>query len=82
MGIHFTEGNFTNDAGIQPTCHVSHLPEFIKRYDEFKSKGVDVVACLAYNDAWVMSGWGRVSGGKADVSINLHERATRTKLVC
>ena len=56
------------ESDVQPTCHVSHLPGYITKYSEFKSKGVDVVACLAYNDAWVMSAWGRVSGGKDDVS--------------
>ena len=47
---------------IKPTCHVNHLPGFLKKYDEFKAKGVDVIAVVAANDPFVMSGWGRVEG--------------------
>lgn len=36
--------------GIQPTCHVNHLPPFVAKYDEFKAKGVDVIAVVAAND--------------------------------
>ncbi|KAI6040741.1 thioredoxin-dependent peroxidase [Pisolithus marmoratus] len=51
-------------GAFTPTCHVNHLPPFLERYDEFKSKGVDIVAVLAANDAFVMSGWARVEGLK------------------
>ncbi|KAF8319844.1 Redoxin [Cantharellus anzutake] len=53
---------FSVPGAFTPTCHVSHLPGFVKGYDAIKEKGVDVVACVAFNDAWVMSGWGRVEG--------------------
>jgi len=55
---------FAVPGAFTPTCHVSHLPGFVKAHDEFKAKGVDVIAALAYNDAWVMSAWGRVQGVK------------------
>jgi len=55
---------FAVPGAFTPTCHVSHLPGFIQKYSELANKGVDVVACVAYNDAWVMSGWGRVEGVK------------------
>ncbi|KAI6015872.1 thioredoxin-dependent peroxidase [Pisolithus microcarpus] len=51
-------------GAFTPTCHVNHLPPFLARYDEFKSKGVDIIAVLAANDAFVMSGWARVEGLK------------------
>ncbi|KAI6100361.1 thioredoxin-dependent peroxidase [Pisolithus sp. B1] len=51
-------------GAFTPTCHVNHLPPFLARYDEFKSKGVDIIAVLAANDAFVMSGWARVQGLK------------------
>ncbi|KAJ3810555.1 1-Cys peroxiredoxin isozyme [Lentinula aff. lateritia] len=47
-----------------PTCHVNHLPPYVQKYDEFKAKGVDVIAVVAANDAFVMSGWGRFEGLK------------------
>jgi len=55
---------FAVPGAFTPTCHVSHLPGFVQHYDELKGKGVDVIAALAYNDAWVMSAWGRVQGVK------------------
>ena len=46
----------------QPTCHVNHLPPYLEKYEEFKAKGIDVIAVIAANDPFVMSGWGRVEG--------------------
>ena len=53
----------------QPTCHANHLPGFVKNIDAFKAKGVDVVAVVAANDPFVMSGWGRVEGVKDKVCL-------------
>jgi hypothetical protein len=33
---------------------------------EFKAKGVDVVAVVAFNDPYVMSAWGKANGVKGD----------------
>ncbi|TFK98088.1 thioredoxin-dependent peroxidase [Pterulicium gracile] len=52
---------FSVPGAFTPTCHVSHLPAYLTNYDDFKSKGVDVVAVLAANDPFVMSGWGRAN---------------------
>lgn len=49
-------------GAFTPTCHLDHLPPFLEKYQEFKAKGVDVIAVLAANDSFVMSAWGRVSG--------------------
>ncbi|KAF8154488.1 thioredoxin-dependent peroxidase [Crassisporium funariophilum] len=55
---------FSVPGAFTPTCHVNHLPTYIQKYDEIKAKGVDVVAVVAANDPFVMSGWGRVEGVK------------------
>jgi len=49
-------------GAFTPTCHVNHIPPYIQKYEEFKSKGVDAIAVLAANDVFVMSAWGRISG--------------------
>lgn len=49
---------------LQPTCHVNHLPPFVEKYEQFKSKGVNALAFVAANDAFVMSAWGRVVGAQ------------------
>ncbi|KAH8107288.1 thioredoxin-dependent peroxidase [Phellopilus nigrolimitatus] len=55
---------FSVPGAFTPTCHVSHLPGFLKSTGEFEAKGVDVIAVIAANDPFVMSGWGRVEGVK------------------
>ncbi|KAF9060404.1 1-Cys peroxiredoxin isozyme [Rhodocollybia butyracea] len=55
---------FAVPGAFTPTCHVNHLPPYIAKYDEFKAKGVDVIAVVAANDPFVMSGWGRFEGLK------------------
>jgi len=37
----------------------------------FREKGVDVIACIAYNDAYVMSAWGKVNQVKDDDIVSL-----------
>lgn len=41
---------------------MDHLPPFLKKYEQFKAKGVDVIVVLAANDEYVMSGWARFEG--------------------
>jgi alkyl hydroperoxide reductase 1 len=43
------------------------LPPYIQKYDQFKAKGVDVLAFVAANDEFVMSAWGRVVGAQDKV---------------
>jgi peroxiredoxin len=45
---------------------VRHLPGYIENLDKFRGKGVDVVAVVAANDAFVMSAWGKANGMKGD----------------
>jgi len=51
-------------GAFTPTCHVNHIPPYVEKYKEFKAKGVDVIAVIASNDAFVMSGWSRSLGLK------------------
>lgn len=48
---------FTLPGAFTPTCSAKHLPGYIQKLPELKSQGVDVVACLSVNDAWVMKAW-------------------------
>ena len=57
---------FSVPGAFTPGCSAKHLPGFIENISTLKSKGVDVIACLAYNDAFVMSAWGKANNIKGD----------------
>ena len=48
---------FSLPGAFTPTCSSSHLPDFEKKYNELKKKGVDEVYCFSVNDAFVMHNW-------------------------
>ncbi len=49
---------FAVPGAFTPTCSARHLPGYKDLADEFKGKGVDSIACLSVNDAFVMKAWG------------------------
>lgn len=53
-----------------PLCLQTHLPGFVQQADDLKAKGVQELACISVNDAFVMSAWGKEHGaeGKACVA--------------
>ncbi len=53
---------FAVPGAFTPTCSDLHLPGFIYRADELKEKGVNTIACIAVNDAYVMDAWSKASG--------------------
>ena len=48
---------FSLPGAFTPTCSQKHLPGYVKELAQLKAKGVDLVACLSVNDAWVMKAW-------------------------
>jgi glutaredoxin/glutathione-dependent peroxiredoxin len=50
---------FALPGAFTPTCSMQHLPGFVRLADKIKAKGVDTVACLSVNDAFVMDAWGK-----------------------
>ncbi|MCJ1353321.1 MAG: hypothetical protein MMC33_003306 [Icmadophila ericetorum] len=48
-------------GAFTPGCSVRHLPGFIEHKDKLKTAGVDAVVILAFNDAFVMSAWGKAN---------------------
>ena len=41
------------------TCSQRHLPSYVGNAAALKAKGVDTIACVAVNDAFVMGAWGK-----------------------
>ena len=48
---------FSLPGAFTPTCSQKHLPGYVKGLPQLKAKGIDMVACLSVNDAWVMKAW-------------------------
>ncbi len=46
-------------GAFTPTCSAKHLPGFIDKHDDLAAKGVDTIACISVNDAFVMGAWGK-----------------------
>ena len=49
---------FAVPGAFTPTCSAKHLPGFKDKAGEIKGKGIDTIACLSVNDAFVMKAWG------------------------
>ena len=53
---------FAVPGAFTPTCSARHLPGFIDKGGELKAKGVDEIACVSVNDAFVMGAWAKSAG--------------------
>lgn len=49
------------------TCFQTHLPGFVEQAAELKNKGIDEIACISVNDAFVMAAWGKEHGADGKV---------------
>ncbi len=66
-------------GAFTPTCSAKHLPGFVQHAAALKAKGVDVIACMSVNDAFVMGAWGKDQGITDEVMLLADGSADLTK---
>jgi len=55
---------FAVPGAFTPGCSMTHLPGFVVNADTIKAKGVDTIACMSVNDAFVMGAWGQAQNAE------------------
>ncbi|MEO1199987.1 MAG: peroxiredoxin [Pseudomonadota bacterium] len=70
---------FAVPGAFTPTCHINHLPGFLTHLDAFKEKGVDMVACVAVNDMFVLDHWAKATGAHGKIEMLSDGNGTFTK---
>ncbi|MFT7814642.1 peroxiredoxin-5, mitochondrial [Arapaima gigas] len=63
---------FAVPGAFTPGCSKTHLPGFVELSDQLRSKGIEEVACISVNDAFVMAAWGREHGAEGKVCSQTH----------
>jgi peroxiredoxin len=56
-------------GAFTPACSQRHLPGYVERAADIKAKGIDEIACVAVNDAFVMGAWGRDQKAEGKVRL-------------
>jgi glutaredoxin/glutathione-dependent peroxiredoxin len=50
---------FAVPGAFTPACSQRHLPGYVDKAGDLKAKGIDEIACVAVNDAAVLTAWAR-----------------------
>ena len=72
---------FALPGAFTPTCSAQHVPGYVANAEAIRAKGVDTIACLSVNDAFVMGAWGRDQGVGDKVQMLADGSAKFTKAV-
>merc|ERR1712212_414469 len=72
---------FAVPGAFTPGCSKTHLPGFVEKAADLRSKGIEEIACIAVNDAFVMAAWGKDQGADGKVRMLADSTGAFTKAV-
>ena len=74
---------FAVPGAFTPTCSARHLPGYKDNLATLTDKGVDAVACVSVNDAFVLGAWAEANGlnGTDDIVMLADGNGAFTKAV-
>ena len=70
---------FAVPGAFTPTCSARHLPGYLQNMEALKARGIDTVACMSVNDAFVMAAWARDQGVNGQITMLADGSAAFTK---
>jgi peroxiredoxin len=56
-------------GAFTPACHHIHVPSIIGEYERYQASGIDLVACTAVNDVYVLHAWRQALGVPDDILL-------------
>ena len=72
---------FAVPGAFTPGCSKTHMPGFVQDADSIRAKGVDLIVCIAVNDAFVMSAWGEAQQAEGKILMLADPDASYTKAI-
>ena len=60
---------FAVPGAFTPACSQRHLPGFVDRAADLKTRGVDEIACVAVNDGAVLGAWSKDQRAEGKVTM-------------
>ncbi|XP_068187473.1 peroxiredoxin-5, mitochondrial [Antennarius striatus] len=72
---------FAVPGAFTPGCSKTHLPGFVQEAEALRNKGIQEVACISVNDAFVMAAWGKEQGADGKVRMLADPTGAFTKAV-
>ena len=72
---------FAVPGAFTPTCHAKHVPSYLEHHAALKGKGIDTVACVSVNDAFVLDAWAKASSCGDKILMLADGNAAFTKAI-